>query len=240
MLEISNRCFNALQPMLAMLWVALAAHAPAATAASFPCAQAHSRVEKLVCGSPALSELDDTLARQYAGARVALQHAQACLAADQRAWLPTVRDVCPDAACLQAAYLNRLAVLQGVQPGVSMLRNLELPAVPPLVWIVAPASDQVAAPRNRPSRAWVAQGRILDDIAAGDGFVLLQGNGRKIVIMSAMLFESPSVEALASLARLPGASFEVRGRVDLADKKAEKGPDAFAAGECTFVYRITP
>ena len=157
MLEISNRCFNALQLMLAMLWVALAAHAPAVTAASFPCAQAHSRAEKLVCGSPALSELDDTLARQYAGARVALQHAQACLAADQRAWLRTVRDVCPDAACLQAAYLNRLAVLQGVQPGVSMLRNLELPAVPPLVWIVAPASDQVAAPRNRPSRAWVAR-----------------------------------------------------------------------------------
>jgi uncharacterized protein len=240
MLEISNRCFNALQLMLAMWWIALAAHAPVATAASFPCAQAHSRVEKLVCSSPALSELDDTLARYYAGARVALQHAQACLAADQRAWLRTVRDACPDAACLQAAYLKRLAVLHGVQPGVSMLRNVELPVVPPLVWIVAPASDQVAAPRSLPSRAWVAQGRILDDIAAGDGFVLQQGNGRKIVIMSAMLYESPSVEALTSLARLPGASFEIRGQIDLADKKAEKGPEAFAAGRCTFVYRIAP
>lgn len=236
MLESSTRCGKALRLMGAVLWMALAGQAPMATAASFPCTQAHSRVEKLVCSSPDLSELDEVLARYYAGARVALQHAQACLADDQRAWLRTVRDACPDAACLRASYLNRLAVLHGVQPGVSALRALELPAVAPLVWIVAPASDQVAAPRSRPTRAWVARGRILDDIAAGDGFVLQRGDGGKIVIMSAMLYESPTVEALTALTKLPGAIFEIRGRVDLTDQRA----DAFAAGQCAFVYRTTP
>ena len=38
------------------------------------------------------------------------------------------------------------------------------------------------------------------------------------------------------LSRMPGASFEIRGRVYLADKQA----DAFAAGQCAFVYRISP
>lgn len=233
----ASTCFlGQLRRMSACLGAVLVGHASVAAAASFPCAQAQSRVEKLVCSAPALSDLDEALSRYYAGANVALRHAQPCLAADQRAWLRTVRDACPDEACLKAAYLNRLAVLHGVQPGVSAQRSLELPAVPPLAWIVAPASDQVAAPRNRPTRAWVAQGRIVDDIAAGDGFVLQQRDGRKIVIMSAMLYESPTVEALTSLTRLPDAKFEIRGRVDLADKRA----DAFAAGQCAYVYRLSP
>jgi len=238
MLESSIRFLNSLRrmPVALGLVLTLSTQAPVATAASFPCAQAQSRVEKLICSSPALSALDDALGRYYAGARVALQHAQTCLAADQRAWLRTVRDACTGAACLNTAYLNRLAVLHGVQPGVTALRQLELPAKSPLVWIVAPASDEVAAPRNQATRAWVAQGSIVDDLAAGDGFVLQQRDGRKIVIMSAMLHESPTAEALVSLARMPGASFEIRGRVYLADKQA----DAFAAGHCAFVYRISP
>lgn len=236
MLESIIRCFNAHRLMAAVLCMVSAAPAPVVAAASFPCVQAQSRVEKLVCSSPELSTLDEALGRYYAGARIALQHAQPCLAADQRAWLRTVREACTDAACLKAAYLSRLAVLHGVQPGVSALRKLELPAQPPLVWIVAPASDEVAAPRNQATRAWVAQGSIVDDLAAGDGFVLQQRDGRKIVIMSAMLHESPTAEALISLAKMPGASFEIRGRVYLADKTA----DAFAAGQCTFVYRISP
>lgn len=221
-------------------WLAGAALAlaglPLAQAASFACEKAATRVEKLICQSPEVSDLDEYLGRYHAAARSGFQHAQACLLGDQRAWLRTVRDACTDAACLKRVYLDRLAVLHAVQPGATSLRTLELPRVPPLVWIVAPAADQVAAPRNRPTRALVGQGRILDEVATGDGFVLQVGGGRKIVIQSSMLLEPATADALAALARQPGAEFEVRGQVDLQDKAGS----AFAASQCAFVYRTAP
>lgn len=118
---------------------------------------------------------------------------------------------------MKQVYLERLAVLHAVQPGVARLRAVELPRVSPLVWIVAPASDQVAAPRNLPTQALVARGRILDEVANGDGHVLESSGGRKIVIQTSMLLEEPSSAALAELARLQGAGFEIRGRVDAQD-----------------------
>lgn len=209
---------------------------PLARAASFACDRAATRVEKLICQSPEVSDLDDYLGRYHAAARSEFQHAQACLLGDQRAWLRTVRDACSDAACLKRVYLDRLAVLQAVQPGATSLRVLELPRVPPLVWIVAPAADQEAAPRNRPTRARVERGRILDEVTVGDGFVLQVSGGRKIVIQSSMLLEPATAQGLAALARQPGAEFEVRGQVDVQDKAAA----AFAAGQCAFVYRTAP
>lgn len=209
---------------------------PLAQAASFPCDKARSAVERRVCASAELSDLDEYLGRYHEGARHGFGHAQRCYTDDQRLWLRTVRDACRDDACLKQAYLERLAVLHAIQPGATRLRVLELPRVPPLVWIVAPAADQVAAPRNQATRPFVARGRIVDDVVNGDGHVLQIDAKGRIVIQSLMLLEQPTADALAALARLPGAVFEVRGRID-AQATAAK---AFAAGHCAYVYRVSP
>ncbi len=216
--------------------VALAVVAPALHAASFPCEKAATKVEQAICASPELSTLDDHLGHYYAGARQALRHADDCLVSDQRAWIRTVRDACSEAACLKGAYLERLAVLHAVQPGLTRLRSVELPRRAPLVWIVPPAADQVAAPRNGPTRALVASGRIVDEVAAGDGYVLHSEAGARHTIVGLMFLDQPTGDALAQLARMADARYEVRGRTE----PAAGGGRPFAPGQCSFVYRTAP
>lgn len=215
---------------------ALAGLAPAPRAASFPCHQATTAVEQAVCAAPELSAMDEYLARYYSAARAVLQHAQGCLVGDQRAWVRTVRDACQHAACLKGAYLERLAVLHALQPGASSLRTVDLPRVPALVWIVPPAADQVAAPRNVPTTPLSASGRIVNDVATGDGYVLQAEGGARHLIVPLMLLEPPTADALAQLARPAGARYLVRGRAEA----TARGTQAFAASQCTFVYRTSP
>jgi uncharacterized protein len=220
--------------------VAIAATGVAVTApafaASFNCSKATSAVEKAICSSAETSDLDEYLGRYYAGARSSLKHAESCIVDDQRTWLRTIRDQCKTTPCLKRAYLDRLAVLHALQPGAVSLKNIELPMLPPLVWIVPPALDQVAAPRNRPTNAFVANGKIVDEIATGDGYVLQTTTGAKHLIVTLMFLEQPTADALAALSQLPKAAFEVRGRTDA----AAGGTKAFASSQCTFVYRTTP
>lgn len=210
--------------------------AAAVHAASFPCDQARSQVEKAICASPELSELDEHLARYFDGLRLRFQHAPQCVTQDQRAWLKDVRNACPDAACLQQAYLKRLAVLHAVQPGASALKQLKLPTVPPLVWIVPPAGDEVAAPRNRPSTPLSLSGQLRNDIADGDGLVLQAASGDKHVIVPAMLLDEPTASELIGLAKLPGGRFLVQGRAEADARK----PQPFSSAHCTHIYRLAP
>lgn len=205
-------------------------------AASFPCDKAKTAVEKAICSATETSDLDEYLGRYYAAARSSLQHAQSCLVDDQRAWLRGVRDACKTTECLKRAYLDRLAALHALQPGATSLKSIELPKLPPLVWIVPPAADQVAAPRNRPTSAFVARGKIVDETATGDGYVLQTNTGSKHLIVALMFLEQPTADALAALSRLPDAAFELRGRTDAAAGSAK----AFASSQCTFLYRTTP
>ena len=112
----------------------LAAFNSPALGASFDCARAGTAVEKTICGDAELSSLDEHLGRYYA---VALEQAgagAACLKSDQRRWMNTIRNSCgADALCLSAAYLQRLAALDGFQPGASALKNIELPEAPVMV-----------------------------------------------------------------------------------------------------------
>jgi uncharacterized protein len=218
-------------------WPVLAALATAwplaAAAASFPCEKAKTAVEVAICASPQVSELDEFLGRYYAAARLALKHADECLVADQRQWLQTVRNPCKTADCLRQAYLRRLSVLHAVQPGASSLRTMALPAEPQLLWIVPPAADQVAAPRIRPTRPWAAQGRIVNEVASGDGYVLQTAAGRKHLIVGLMFLEAPTSEVLAQLATDTGHRYEVRGQTDAMSGDA----GAFSPGRCAYVYR---
>lgn len=218
-----------------MAAVALAMPGGAPRAASFPCNKATTSVEKAICASPELSDLDEYLARYYAAGRMGLQHAETCLMTDQRTWIRTVRDACKDAACLKGAYLDRLAVLHAVQPGATSLRQVELPRVPSLVWIVPPAADQVAAPRNVQTSPLSVRGRILNEVASGDGYVLAADGGARHLIVSSMFLEQPSSDTLANLARSSDTRYEVRGRTELTGSAARP----FAASQCTFIYRTS-
>ena len=211
---------------------ALAFASPAA-AASFACEKAKSAIEKQICGDAEISTLDEYLGRYYSAARSALKHADACFVGDQQNWLRNKRDVCKDVTCLKRTYMQRLAELDALQPGASSLRNVELPREMPLVWIVPPALDQVAAPRNRSAKPLVARGKLVDDIAGGDGYVIQAADSRKHLLVPLMFLEPPTVDALAGLARMPGASFEARGQ-------SEDGGTHFASSRCTFVYRASP
>ena len=205
-------------------------------AASFDCEKAASSVEKMICADPELSPLDEYLGRYSAAARTTLAHADTCLATDPRNWLRTSRNACKDAACLKQSYLQRLAVLDALQPGTSSVRNIERPREMPLVWIVPPALDEIAAPRDGPTRPLIVRGTLRDDIADGDGYVIQDSNGDKHLILLLMFLESVTTNALSDLARAPNAIYEARGRSDI----SSEGGVHFSPGHCTFVYRVSP
>ncbi len=221
---------------VATLLVASVMGSAAADAASFPCDKAKTPVEKMICGNADLSELDETMGRYYAGAREALGRGQACLVTDQRGWLRGTRNACKDAACMSRVYLQRLAVLDGLQPGVSRSRTLKLPRAPWLAWIIPPALDEQAAPRTKGGAPLLLQGRLIDDNENGDGFVLQTKAGKKHVVQSSMFLESPTTERLTALVRTPDAQYEVRGQ----SETGSDGVPHFAPGQCTFIYAIAP
>ena len=231
------RVIKVIHSLLApVLLAASLVYAPAATAASFPCEKAKTAFEKKICADPELSVLDEHLGRYYSAARVTLAHDVTCLAGDQRNWLRTVRDKCKDPACLKRRYLQRLAVLDALQPGATSIRNITLPPEPPLVWVVPPALDEVAAPRNSRTTALVARGTLVDEVAEGDGFFIKAADGTRHLLHGLMFMEWPTAEELADLARAPKTVYEARGGRETAD------PDArdFSPGNCTFVYRVSP
>lgn len=213
---------------------ALALLAGVAHAASFPCDEAKTKMERTICGNPRLSELDEHLDRYYLAALEVLKPARNCVLSDQRNWLRTQRDLCKDTACMEQAYLRRLAELDPLQPGVTAIRNIELPRVKALVWIVPPALDKVAAPVNKEAKPLVAQGAILDEVSGGDGFVLRARDGKRTLIVPLMFLESPTAVTLESLAKV-GGEYQLRGHAEA----SSDGTVHFAPSRCVFVYRTT-
>ncbi len=233
---------------------------PAALAASFPCEKASTAAEKLICQDTELSGLDEVLGRRYAAARTAISGAQSCITEDQRSWLLKDRAACTDILCMKRVYLQRLAQLDGLQPGASANRNLDLPPVPTLVWVVPPAGDTVAAAQGAHSRRaapLVVRGKLLDEIRGGDGFVLQTAAYTRHLIVPLMLLETDTARGLSQLAQDPHARFEVQGSAAVAQgaapstagagaattakaasgKTASYGPH-FENSRCTFIYRL--
>ena len=204
-----------------------------ASAASFPCEKATTAGEKSICADKAVSELDEHLGRYYSAARAALGTGKSCLAQDQKAWLKT-RNACKDAKCLKGVYLDRLAVLDALQPGMTAVKNIELPRVDTLMWIIPAAEDTVAAPPAPASAPpFSVKGEIVSDVEAGDGIVIRDASGRKHPILLLMFMEKASSVALESLIGAPGV-FEARGSAE----KSDDGTTHFAPGACTFIYRL--
>lgn len=89
---------------------------PAADAASFDCRRAVTAAEHAICDTPALSSMDDSLARYYRAVVDGPFHDEACrdrTRTSQREWLRE-RDRCGDAGCLAASYTARIDALRDV------------------------------------------------------------------------------------------------------------------------------
>jgi len=89
-------------------------------AAGFDCGKAATAVEKLVCKSARLSELDSKLNRAYRMSTFyASQQVSTAVQAEQKNWLVAVREKCKDEACLANAYSSRLAKLISVKTSMA-------------------------------------------------------------------------------------------------------------------------
>ena len=212
--------------------VSLMAHAAAAQ--SFDCAKATTRIEKMVCADRSIADLDEYLGRYYAAARAGNAPAASCLQADQSEWLKSKRDACADASCLKSAYLDRLAELDPLQPGATALKNLKLPSVPSLAWVIPPAADKVAAPANPKAKPFEATGTIVNDIANGDGIILRTADGKSIPLMLLMFLDSPSQDYLTGFAKEKNVTFRARGYVTT----DPSGKQFFEPSRCTFLHRL--
>ena len=104
-------------------WSAAPETISAAQGASFDCGRASTRIERLVCSDGELAALDGYLAAAYQQ-RLTQAADTEPLRAAQRAWLRDVRNRCETAACLQAAYAQRLDALEGDMWGFSPIRGL--------------------------------------------------------------------------------------------------------------------
>lgn len=94
-------------------WLAIAligclAMASSAHAASFDCAKAQTKVEKLICEPYAvLSKLDEELNTAYQWAMMRTENKRR-VTVEQRHWLKTVRNACEDKGCLLNVYEARI------------------------------------------------------------------------------------------------------------------------------------
>jgi len=78
--------------------------------ASFNCSKACTSVEKTICASKVLSNLDEQLAKAYESV-ILLSDNPDRVKSQQQEWLRNVRDQCQDETCLKGVYENRLAQL---------------------------------------------------------------------------------------------------------------------------------
>lgn len=95
-----------------------AVDAPAAPQAavagpSFDCAKATTPVEKAICDSPRLSELDRRMSTMYQEL-MSVYEDKPALSKDQVSWLRNQRNACSDAECIAVAYETRIADLEPV------------------------------------------------------------------------------------------------------------------------------
>jgi uncharacterized protein len=211
--------------------VLLAAFNSPALGASFDCTKAGTAVEKTICGDAELSSLDEHLGRYYVVALEAVGAGAACLKSDQRRWVKTIRNSCgADAQCLSAAYLQRLAALDGFQPGASALKSMELPAAPVLVAALPPEADTVAGKAKTPMEM---RGQLVwehDDIN-NMGFAVKPANEQARAFVYDMSIGGGIHNIIRTLIeRESAAQFLVRGMAT-----AEGG---FDDGQCRMVYRL--
>lgn len=83
-----------------------------ARAASFDCAKAGTKVERLICADPEISKLDDGLAASY---KAALQNQSQAeeIRQSEKLWI-LLRNDCTDAGCIKKSYEDRLSFFKSL------------------------------------------------------------------------------------------------------------------------------
>lgn len=201
------------------------AHLQAALAASI--------LVSAAAGATDLATLKEHVQRYSAGAQATLgKEGARCLTPDQALWEKRLGQ-CTDDACRTKQHLERLAELDPLQPGVTAVKNLELPRVPALAWIIPPAADNVAAPRRADVKPLLVTGSVVDEIATGDGIVLRTGDGARYLLVMLMFLESPTLERLQGFAKA-GGTYTARG---FAPAPSQQGNRYFEPSRCVFIYR---
>lgn len=125
-----------------------------AHAASFDCTKARSQVEHLVCDTPALSQLDETLATTY---RAALSNDPASRQR-QLTWLRETRDRCNDAPCLAAAYQTQIQAMGASPPAAMPTPTTQTNPAPPALQLACPPDWNALADIDGPNPERVIMG----------------------------------------------------------------------------------
>ena len=203
-----------------------------ALATSFDCDKAKSPTEKAICSVASLSDLDTYLDRYYVVALEALKDGASCLKQDQRRWVKGVRNACgKDVACLTRAHLARLAELDGLQPGASALKNVELPKGPVLVAAIPAEAETTPSASKKP---FELSGRLLHEQQDQDamGYAIKPDKGEvKAFIYDMSIGNSASHQIVGDLITSENQSrFLVRGLLS--------GQGGFSDGDCRYVYRL--
>lgn len=92
----------------------------------------------------------------------------------------------------------------------------------------------MAAPPPKVHQPLVVTGRLVDDVAQGDGFVIQDNKGSKFVVLASMFIDKANGVALESLSHGQPLQFEIRGEGELAGD----GRSHFAQGACRFIYSL--
>lgn len=108
--------------------------------ASFDCAKAKTKIDKLVCGDPKLSDLDDKLSALYKKV-LELSPVPEDSKEQQREWVKGSRNTCKDAACLEKAYASRISELEEDLKNLPFKPSLEKP----LLTFPARSGEQIDA-----------------------------------------------------------------------------------------------
>ena len=202
-----------------------------ASAAGFECRRNENRVEKLICADAVVSDLDDVMARFYAGATSALRDNASCLKSDQQAWLRR-RNACRDSPCLDRIYRERLAELMALQPGINLRRRLDVPEVPRLVGALAPEPDRIMAPPVQ-SRPATVDGQLVYDDKQG-AFVIRQPGGRQYILLLDIMRHGDNATQFPVLEETNrGATLTARGHLSA----KEPATPAFDRRHCIYLYR---
>lgn len=98
-----------------------------ALAASFDCARASSKLEKMICANAALGAADETMAVVY---KKALSVGGDAVKAEQKGWLKS-RNACRDEACVLGSYRDRLLLLAVTSEFVAPPKGQPLMVLPP-------------------------------------------------------------------------------------------------------------
>jgi uncharacterized protein len=96
-----------------LIWIFLGLLLSASVQATgFGCVKALTTVEKLICASQVLSELDSQLELEYARSRErAISEDARKITSEQKDWLKNIRNKCADQSCLNSVYSSRIEAL---------------------------------------------------------------------------------------------------------------------------------